>query len=426
MFFIYRTITLVIYPLLVLLIFFRIFFDKEDHKRFKEKIFFNSFNVKRVKGKNLIWFHSASIGELKSILPIIRELSRNKNYEFLVTTVTLSAGKLAKKKFENKKNIHHRYFPLDIEFLIKRFLYLWKPKAIFLVDSEIWPNLIFNAKKSGIPLALINARITKQTFKKWNFILKSAQNLFKKFDLCLTSNLETKKYLSILNAKNIHFEGNIKFINENNFDNYNPRRYRLLKEKKFWCGISTHDSEEDFCLKAHLILKKKYKDVILIIAPRHIDRVKKIKTLCSKLNLSSQILERNKSISKDKEIIIINSFGELSNFLKYAKSVFIGKSTIKKIENKSGQNPLEAAYLGCKIYHGPYIYNFKEVYKILSQNKISKKINNQKELANNLIIDLKFSKKNYKKFHIFLKKLSQETFKNNMKRINFFLTNEII
>ena len=147
----------------------------------------------------------------------------------------------------------------------------------------------------------------------------------------------------------------------------------MLKEKKFWCGISTHDSEEDFCLKAHLILKKKYKDVILIIAPRHINRVKKIKTLCSKLNLSSQILERNKSISKNKEIIIINSFGELSNFLKYAKSVFIGKSTIKKIENKSGQNPLEAAYLGCKIYHGPYFIISKKSTKYCRKIKFQKK-----------------------------------------------------
>ena len=426
MFFIYRSITLVIYPILVFLIFFRRFLNKEDNKRFKEKIFLNSLNVKRVKGKSLIWFHSASIGELKSILPVIRELSKNKNYEFLITTVTLSSGNLAKQKFKNMRNIHHRYFPLDVEFIIKKFLDLWKPKVIFLVDSEIWPNLIFNAKKNGIPLALINARITKKTFKKWSFIQKAARNLFKQFDLCLTSNLETKKYLSILHAKNIYFEGNIKFIKENNFNNYSVDRYKLLKEKKFWCGISTHDTEEEYCLKAHLILKKKYKDVILIIAPRHINRVKKIKALCDKLNFTSQILDKNKSILKNKEIIIINSFGELSKFLKYAKSVFIGKSTIQKIKDESGQSPLEAVYLGCKIYHGPYFYNFKEIYEILLQNKISKKIDNQKELAKNLIIDLKVPKKKNNKFHLFLRKISKETFKNNMKRINFFLKNEIV
>ena len=147
MFFIYRSITLVIYPILVFLIFFRRFLNKEDNIRFKEKIFLNSLNVKRVKGKSLIWFHSASIGELKSILPVIRELSKNKNYEFLITTVTLSSGNLAKQKFKNMRNIHHRYFPLDVEFIIKKFLDLWKPKVIFLVDSEIWPNLILQAKK---------------------------------------------------------------------------------------------------------------------------------------------------------------------------------------------------------------------------------------------------------------------------------------
>ena len=121
------------------------------------------------------------------------------------------------------------------------------------------------------------------------------------------------------------------------------------------------------CINAHLTLKKHYKDIVTIIAPRHIDRVKKIKILCDKYNLKVQILNKTDLILDDREIILINSFGLLNSFYKYSKSVFIGKSLIKKLENVGGQNPIDAAKLGCKIYHGPYVYNFKEIYEILQK-----------------------------------------------------------
>ena len=113
----------------------------------------------------MIWFHAASVGELKSILPLIKELNQqNKNLEFLITTTTLSSGNLAKEKLEQYNNISHRYLPVDVNFIINKFLLLWKPDIIFLVDSEIWPNLILNANDKKIKLGIINARITKKHF----------------------------------------------------------------------------------------------------------------------------------------------------------------------------------------------------------------------------------------------------------------------
>ena len=151
------------YPFLVILIFIRKVIKKEDPLRYKEKIFSSNFNVNKKKD-NLIWFHAASIGELKSILPIIRELNKKyKTLEFLITTITLSSGKLANEEIKKIKNVSHRYLPIDVEFLINKFINLWKPKAIILVDSEIWPNLIFSAKKNNITLGLLNARITYKT-----------------------------------------------------------------------------------------------------------------------------------------------------------------------------------------------------------------------------------------------------------------------
>ena len=149
----------------------------------------------------------------------------------------------------------------------------------------------------------------------------------------------------------------------------------------------------DFCLKAHEIIKKSYHDIVTIIAPRHINRGKKIKSYCDRLSLNSQLLNQGEKILKDKEVIIINSYGVLKEYFKYAKSVFIGKSIIPKLKDDGGQNPLDAANLKCKIYHGPYVYNFEEIYEILENQKITKKISTYEELSRCLIEDLKKLKK---------------------------------
>jgi 3-deoxy-D-manno-octulosonic-acid transferase len=423
---IYRILTTLIYPLLVFFIFFRKFKKKEDSSRYKEKIFPSYFNVNRNKYTKLLWFHAASIGEFKSILPIIEQLNEEKdNYEFLITTVTLSSGNLAKEELKKFKNIHHRFLPIDTNYVVSKFIYLWKPAIIFLVDSEIWPNLILNAKKRGIPLVLINARITLKTFKRWMIFPKTAKSIFSLFDLCLTSNSETKSYLLKLNAKNVNFNGNIKLINKIDKNNIQNLNESILVKNRFWVAASTHEGEELLCLKTHCTIKKRFNDIITIIAPRHIERVENIKSLCKLYNLNVQILQKNEIILKNKEILILDSFGVLQDYFKFAKSVFIGKSLIKELENDSGQNPIDAAKLDCKIYHGPFIYNFKEIYEILEKNNISKKVNNITELSNNLIIDLKNNNKENNNFSNLINSLGQKTLTDTMKNINEFLDNEI-
>ena len=422
----YRVITTLIYPFLLTFILLRIFFKKEDPVRYKEKIFSSNFNIIKKKNFKLIWFHAASIGEFKSILPIIEELNKKKNkLEFLITTVTLSSSNLAEEELKKFNNVQHRFFPYDIEFLIRKFLNLWKPSAIFLVDSEIWPNLILNADESKIPLAIINARITSKTFRRWMFFPETAKYIFSKFNMCISSNLETKNYLLKLNVKNIFYNGNIKLINKIVESKMNIKNREILSKNRFWIAASTHNEEEKFCLQVHLKLKKKYQNIITVIAPRHIERVKDIKKLCDKLALNSQILDDKQFIKREREIIIINSFGSLPAYFKLAKSVFIGKSMIEKLKNVAGQSPIEAAKFGCKIYHGPYVYNFKEIYEILQSNHISEKINNTAQLGNKLIKDLKKLNKENNRIPELINNLGQKTLADTMKNINNFLFNEI-
>ena len=385
MLFVYRCLTLLLYPLLITLIYFRSIFNKEDRIRFKEKIFFNHFNVKKKK-KKLIWFHAASIGECLSILPLIEEINNtNKDIDFLITTVTLSSSKLLEKKLIKYNNVVHRFFPLDTQGLAEKFLNLWKPDIACFVDSEIWPNFLFKIKEKNVPLLLINARITKKSFNKWRIVSTFAKEVFANFDLCLASSEESKNNLIKLGVKNLKYIGNLKYSTKDKSEELDNSNKEILNNFKCWCATSTHKGEENIILKTHLKIKKIYSNILTIIIPRHISRSSYIKKLSNKFNLNSQILNNNDSINSDTEILIINSFGVLSKYFNYCKNIFIGKSFIKKIENVSGQNPIEAAKLGCKIFHGPYVYNFQETYDLLSSYGIAKSVNNEMDLANEVI-----------------------------------------
>ncbi len=421
----YKVLSSFLYPFLVLMIYLRRFLGKEDLSRFKEKIFSSSFNIIDKQNSKLLWFHAASIGEFRSIIPIIKHLNiQNKNFKYLITTTTVSSGNLAKQEFNNVDNVFHRYLPLDVPFLIEKFLCSWKPNRIFLIDSEIWPNLILKAKSHNIPIALINARLTAKSYNRWMRFPSIAKEIFGIFKLCICSSLETKKFLERLKVQNNFFLGNLKFIgniDEKKIKNINEN---IFLTKKFWFAASTHKEEEIFCLKTHLLLKQKFKNIITIIAPRHVDRTNQIRILAENMGLNAQILNRNDMIIKNKQIIIINYFGALNEFFKYAKSVFIGKSMIKRLKKVGGQNPIEAAKLDCKIYHGPYVYNFEDIYKILNKNNISLTVNDHIELSKNLILDLEKNYKQHNKSSDLIKSYGQKTLNDTMKLLNNFIFND--
>lgn len=377
MIFFYRFIINILFLISPLVIIIRILKKKEDIKRFKEKFCF--FSKKRKKGK-LLWFHGASVGEIKSILPILEKLSQNKSVDqILVTSNTVSSSKIIAQININK--IVHQYFPIDLNFFSKKFINYWQPNCVFFIDSEIWPNMITTVKKNKIPLILLNARLTKKSFSKWSKVKNFAKTIFNKFDLCLTSNFESKKYLKLLGAKKIKYIGNIKYTQyENEKFFINKALIKFLSDKKVWCASSTHNNEEFFCGKVHKELKKKYKKLITIIIPRHIHRIDKIKNDLEKLNLIVYVEGQSKKIPKNTDIYLVNSYGKTKSFFKICKNVFLGGSII----SHGGQNPLEAAILGCNIFHGPNISNFREIYKFLYDNNISHQIKSIKDLVSKL------------------------------------------
>ncbi len=422
MFFFYKFITFCLYPFFIIFIYVRKLNQKEDEVRYKEKIFSKFFRINRNYKKKLIWLHAASIGEVQSIFPVIEKLKdTDKNLEFLITTITLSSGKLVESKYKLDNYVSHRYFPLDVKFLIKIFLDKWKPNLVLFVDSEIWPNLIFEIKKKKIPSVLINGRITNKSFSRWSLIPRFAKKIFNTFDLCLPSSQTSKNYLDQLNAKNIKFIGNIKLAGKINIDKFKNKNENFFNKNRIWGAVSTHKGEEIFCLKTHKLLKKEFNNIKTIIIPRHINRSNEIKLLCDDHNFISQILNKNEIIEDKTQVVIVNSFGVIHEFLKYFNSVFMGKSVLQNLKNESGQNPIEAAKLGCKVYHGPFVVNFKEIYTLLNSYKITEEIKNEKELSEKLSKDFKNIISNNNQTNKKINDLGKEILDNSIKEIKNFL-----
>ena len=411
MYFVYNIFLLVVFLFSPIIFLVRMFNGKEDPIRFKEKLCIYS----KKNNLNSIWFHAVSVGELMSILPILNILEKNKQIDqIIVTSSTISSAKIfEKQKF---KKIVHRYFPIDANFLNKKFINYWKPKAAFFVDSEIWPNMFKNLKKSNIPVILLNARITKKSFKRW-FLIKNFSNLvFKNISLALPSNTETKNFLKKLGANKIKFIGNLKYYGLSKINN---NKKNILKNKfknfKVWCAASTHEGEEILISNVHKNLKKNQKNLLTIIIPRHIDRVEKIIELMNKNQLEVIRHSSNKNINKNTDIYLVDTYGEASNFYDLSNVCFMGGSII----NHGGQNPLEPARLGNYILNGPNIGNFKEIYEFLSKNNMSITTSNIDKIQK--IIEKKLNKKisNLNKTKII--KIGEKILNGNMIYINKFI-----
>ena len=382
MFLIYRALINIIFIISPVIIFFRLVKKKEDLKRYKEKFCF--FSKKRVPGK-IIWLHGASVGEIQSVIPLIEKFEKDtKISQILVTSNTISSSKVLERI--NLKKTVHQFFPIDTNYISKKFINYWKPSKVFFIDSEIWPNVLNNLEKRNIPTILLNARITKKTFNRWMMFSSFAGSIFGKFNICLSSSKETKQYLKKLGAKNIKYFGNLKFSqSENQIMNLNNNLEKLITSRKSWCASSTHFNEEKVCGIAHLKLKKKYKDILTIIIPRHVNRVKSIEKDLYKLDLKVHFDEPKKKINSDVDVYLVNSYGKTKSFYKVCKNIFLGGSLIPH----GGQNPLEALRYGCKVLHGPNVSNFKEIYHFLKKRRISDKVNNLNQLVAKLDKNLK-------------------------------------
>jgi len=410
MFFIYEGLGLIFVIFSPIIFLIRIILGKENPKRFLEKFCIYSKNLNL---KKTIWLHGSSVGEILSVIPVIHELEKNKKIKKILLSSSTTSSALIFSKYKFKKTTHI-YFPIDTNYFTNKFINYWKPMMAIFIDSEIWPNMLNNLEKNKIPIVLINGRITKKSFERWMRFPSFAIKIFSKISLALPQNTETFNYLKKLGVKKIKIAGNLKYFGQSkNFMDKNINRN--FKKRLIFCAASTHYNEELFIGKLHKELKSKYKNLLTIIIPRHINRSNSIINELKGINLNIATRSLGQKVSKSTDIYIADTYGEASKFYKLSRITFLGGSLIKH----GGQNPLEPARFGNYILHGPNIQNFKEVYKMLSELNISTKANNISNMKK--IINRKIKYKQPTKIIKKLNLIGNDILKKNLIEINKFL-----
>ena len=409
MYFLYNILGVIFFLISPIILFFRIINGKEDWRRSLEKYAY--YNIKN--SDTTVWFHGASVGEIMSILPLVNKFEKDKSIKkILLTSSTLSSASIIAKK--PLKKTTHIYYPFDVGFICNNFLNYWKPKIAIFVDSEIWPNMYEKINSKKIPLILINARITSKSFSRWQIFSSFAKNVFNKITIALPQNQETKNYLKKLGVKKVKFIGNLKYF-KNDKQSLKTNMQEYFKNRKVFCAASTHYNEEKIIGKLHLKLKKKFKNLITILVPRHINRSEEIKQELEKLKLKVSERSSRNIPPDDCDIYIVNTYGEMSKFLRLSNVTFVGGSIV----NRGGQNPLEAVRMGNYVMHGKKVNNFKEIYKELKNLKISSEVKNVDQMVKVFV-----NYHNYKTSSSKLNKinyLGTKIFENNVKEIKNYL-----
>lgn len=348
----YRIFSYLIIPLLPLYLVFRCIKKKDSWARCKERFGYHS----RIrKSGELLWFHAASVGELRSVLPLIKKLERD--YLILITTMTINGYKIF--KAENFKNAKHQFLPYDCPPFINQFLNYWKPDAALFVDSEIWPNFLPEIKKRRIPLIGINSRISDKSFKFWRSHLQFAKSLYSCFNLILAASETDKKKISHMYSKKIKCFGNLKIssvYSDYNIEDYNSLK-KIIGNKLVIVAASTHPREEEIIYRAFKKVHEKYSETLLISAPRHPHRGLELYGLTQKLGIKSSLRSKTKALDPNLPIYIADTIGEMGLWYRLSEIVFVGGSLV----DRGGQNILEPAALDNVILVGPFTSNFKDL-----------------------------------------------------------------
>jgi len=260
---------------------------------------------------------------------------------------------------------------------VQNFFDFWQMRAAIFVESEIWPNLIFEARKRGISTFLVNARMSDKSALKWRIAKFFGLKIFDYFAAIFAQSEDDKKRLKKLTNQEILLYGNLK-SQAQNLD-INAQKLSQLKtqigKRKIFTAASTHNGEEEVILRVHQELKKEFSDLLTIIIPRHPNRVEEIKLLIGDKNYAQR--SKNHNIETSTEIYLADSLGELGIFYSLTDFAFIGGSLVEV----GGHNPFEAIKLGCAVISGSHLFNFKEIYQNLSEQKACVIVNSAEELV---------------------------------------------
>jgi 3-deoxy-D-manno-octulosonic-acid transferase len=314
-------------------------------------------------GRKVIWLHCVSVGETNAARPLIAELKKAfPSARLVISTTTKTGNDLAKSIFTGKADAIF-YFPFDWKFSVRRALRNFHPSLILLMETEIWPRLIIEAKRSGAEVAIVNGRLSQRSFERYSLMKRFVRRIFAFVDLALMqSEKDSQRLIALgLNPNNVQVTGNLKFDlsatnDEARLADDLKKRFQFDGSRPLIVAASTHEPEEKWIIES--LRESLSHDARLLIAPRHPERFDTIAKLLADLNLRS-VRRSNPASEADRsaDVVLLDSVGELRAVFRLADIVFVGGSLIPH----GGQSILEPAMYGKAIITGPYTHNFNDV-----------------------------------------------------------------
>jgi len=370
----YRALTSLAVPFAPLILAWRTRRGKEEPDRRSER--YGRASAPRPKGF-LAWFHASSVGEANAALPVIETIAAERpEVRMLLTTATVTSAQLARSRLP--RNVLHQYVPLDNKSYVQRFLHHWRPDLAVLVESEIWPNLVLETKGEGIPLLLINGRMSSSSFKRWRRRPGLSRPLFSAFDLVLAQNDSLAERFAQLGVARTLDVGNLKADAPPPPADL-PGKRRLaaaISGRIVWLAASTHPGEEELVAEAHKKMKQDQPTLLTIIVPRHPERGKPIAEALG-ANLRVALRSEGQLPEASTDIYVADTIGELGLFYALSPIAFVGGSLIER----GGQNPVEPIKLGAAVLTGPNWQNFRDSYTELLKASGCKEVGNAASLA---------------------------------------------
>jgi len=360
---------------------------KEPTERFNERL--GNYTHERPKGK-LYWFHGASVGEAISMLPLIDKLLKeDKGLHIMVTTGTLTSAEIMAKRLPERA--FHQFIPFDVPKFANSLLTYFRPDAVLWFESELWPSLLYETKKYGIPLILVNGRISDKSLRNWIYVKPVSRELLSCFTLLLGQSEQDKERLQVLSSIPAQCVGNIKYAGMPL-----PIDEEMLKELKSAVGkrqvfliSSTHHDEEAQLAVELPRLQAAVKDILVIVVPRHPNRGAEIAEMFQEKGFKTEQRAKGGLIGADTEIYVADTIGEMGLWYKLASVSFIGGSLIPH----GGQNFIEPAKDKNAVIVGPFMHNFTDMTARAKEAYALVQVNNAKEVVDEAISLLSNSEK---------------------------------
>ena len=336
---------------------------------------------------NPIWIHAVSVGEAIAATPIIKALKKqNPDQPILVTTTTSTGAEQIEKLGDL---VEHRYMPIDFCFAVHGFLKATKPEKMLIMETELWPNTLYTVSKFGIPISVLNARLSEKSFLGYKKI-QPIFNLLGKYltHVCCQYQDDADRFVALgINREKVHVTGSVKFdivitpqIQELGVD----LRKKLGASRPTWIAASTHKGEDEQILTAHRSLLSTTPNALLILVPRHPERFNSVFELCLQSNFNCIRRTLNQTITADTQVYLADTMGEMLTLIGASDICFMGGSLLG--DKVGGHNILEPAALGKPSLIGPSYFNFQEITQQLINNNAAIVSHNATELTDNLIV----------------------------------------